>query len=517
MNLERSPHRARTALAAAGLAAAGLLALGVAGLTTGAAAFLAGLSLALLPVPLYVALVLWLDRYEKEPVGTLAMAFGWGAGVAVLLALVWNAASAAAMAVVAGPEVAEIGVPLLSAPVVEESTKAIALLLLYVSRRRDFDNVTDGIVYAGMVGLGFATVENVFYYGHAWAEGGAAPAAAFVLRGVISPFGHPLFTAMVGIGLGLARERRRTKVAAVAPTLGLVAAIGLHALWNLSATLGAAFFFAYALVMVPAFVGTLALVGWSLARERRVLATHLAPLVESGDLSAVEHEALTSPAGRWRAARAAYRAGGWRGLRRHRAATRALGRWAFARWRESRGLAGPRSAERAEGALERFRALRRPPLVGAALLLAVALGCGDDGEPAAAAGRVGQVVEARDTAPAVQPAPATDGVTVAGAVRGQASSDPIAGAYVIVLRPGVPFETWEASAGEETEALIQAAVRADSTGAWRVPSLPRGETYTVMIAARGYRTAAFDLGLTVEPEAPAIVTMEPVGLERAVW
>lgn len=516
MDAHRRPDRASRVLAAAGLATAGLLALGLAGLTTGAAAFVAGLSLALVPVPVYVALVLWLDRYEKEPAGTLALAFGWGATGAVLLALVWNAASGAAMAAVAGGEAARVGVSVLSAPVVEESAKALALLLLFVSRRSELDDVTDGVVYAGMVGLGFATVENVFYYGNAWAEGGGAPAAAFLLRGLVSPFGHPLFTAMLGIGLGLARERRGTTLAAVAPIAGLVAAMGLHAVWNLSATLGPVFFLAYALVMVPAFVGTLVLVARSLARERRVLATHLAPLVESGDLGAAELDALTRTGGRWRAARAAFRAGGWSGLRRHRAATRALGELAFARWRRTRGTAGPRTEAREAGALERFRALRRPPLAGLmALALAAAVSCGGgEGRPEAGAAAAADSAPP-DSAPVARTV--ADGVTVAGRVFATASDEPVGGAYVVVLRPGVPFERWEASAGEETGSLIQAAVRSDSTGAWHVPGLPRGETFTVMIAARGYRTAAFDLGLTVEADAPAVKTIDPVGLEPAVW
>lgn len=111
----------------------------------------------------------------------------------------------------------------------------------------------------------------------------------------------------------------------------------------------------------------------------------------------------------------------------------------------------------------------------------------------------------------------TDGVTVAGRVLAEESADPVAGAYVVVLEAGVPFERWESAAGEETESLIRAAVRSDSTGRYRVPRLERGREYTVMIAARGYRSAAFDLGLTVEADAPAVKTMDPVALEPGVW
>lgn len=164
-------------------------------------------------------------------------------------------------------------------------------------------------------------------------------------------------------------------------------------------------------------------------------------------------------------------------------------------------------------------ALRRYAVGAFALLLSTAFGCGGpeaEKEPTPAAPRIDSVAAARaDAGPPI--ATAGDGVTVAGRVVSEESGRPIGGAYVVVLKPGVPFERWEASAGEETETLIQAAVRADSSGAYRVPSLPRGHEYTVMIGARGYRSAAFDLGLAVESDAAAVKTLEPVTLEPAVW
>src|SRR5205809_319359 len=77
-------------------------------------------------------------------------------------------------------------------------------------RRREFDGVVDGIVLAGLSGLGFAFTENVLYFGRAFLAGQEqslttgffAVGFTFVLRGVLSPFAHPLFTAMTGIGLG---------------------------------------------------------------------------------------------------------------------------------------------------------------------------------------------------------------------------------------------------------------------------------------------------------------------------
>ena len=129
-----------------------------------------------------------------------------------------------------------------SAPGDEEGAKALALLFVIRRRPGFLDGVHDGIVYAAWVALGFATVENVLYYAEAWSGGGAEDLTiTFVLRGLMTPLCHPIFTAMTGIALGLAVKRRGWRgwrIALVA--VGLLLAILLHALWNLSATIGSA-------------------------------------------------------------------------------------------------------------------------------------------------------------------------------------------------------------------------------------------------------------------------------------
>ena len=52
-----------------------------------------------------------------------------------------------------------------------------------------------------MVGLGFAMMENITYYMRAFEEGGTEQlGAVFILRGLIMPLSHPLFTSMTGLG-----------------------------------------------------------------------------------------------------------------------------------------------------------------------------------------------------------------------------------------------------------------------------------------------------------------------------
>ena len=80
----------------------GLVTLWIIGYGTGLVPFLMGLLVAALPVPVYVTLVLWLDRYEPEPAWMLATAFFWGALVAVFFAIIINSVGVLIVSAFAG-------------------------------------------------------------------------------------------------------------------------------------------------------------------------------------------------------------------------------------------------------------------------------------------------------------------------------------------------------------------------------------------------------------------------------
>jgi RsiW-degrading membrane proteinase PrsW (M82 family) len=299
--------------------------------------FFVGLLMAVLPVPFYVAFALWVDRFEPEPPWLLVLAFVWGSAIAVFFSLVFNIVHEGVMTAVAGEASASTLTAVLSAPFIEELTKGAALFLLFLWKRDQFDNVTDGIVYAAMVGLGFAMTENVQYYGESIvSDGGSGAAVVFFLRGILGPFAHPLFTSMTGIGLGAARESSRTWVKWVAPPLGLAGAMLLHSFWNLSASDGLAFLAAYFVVMVPMFVAVIVIAILSLRREANVIRRHLESVVGEGVLSADDLVILSSIRRRLGSSAQALFARGisaWRTRRRfHRLATEL----AFHSWRASR-------------------------------------------------------------------------------------------------------------------------------------------------------------------------------------
>jgi protease PrsW len=223
-----------------GLTISSTCALGVLALDAffGGVGFAVAVLLAFLPIPLLVALVLAIDRLEPEPPRDLLFAFMWGAGVAVAVSLVLNTVGLIYVTVpVFGETEGHFVSATLGAPLVEETLKGAVLFGLLWFRRNEIDGFTDGLIYAALVGLGFAMMENITYYMRAYEEGGAQQLqATFILRGLVAPLSHPLFTAMTGLGVAWAATHRRGRV--IAPIAGLLAAMVLHGLWNGSTTLG---------------------------------------------------------------------------------------------------------------------------------------------------------------------------------------------------------------------------------------------------------------------------------------
>lgn len=242
--------------------------------------------LALVPIPLVAAVLVRLDRFEPEPARLLLRTFLWGAGAATFVALIINTLVGA----VAGDAVATV----VSAPVVEETAKALALVFVLRKRPGFLDGVHDGIVYAAWVALGFASVENILYYLQAWAdEGVGGMTATFALRGLMLPLCHPIFTSMTGIGIGIAVSRHWGRGGLIAGFLGgLAVAIALHALWNGSTIFGGTEVVILLGYLPLAVIGILLLIGGA-RRERRILRKGLQPELERGTIDEAEYALLT--------------------------------------------------------------------------------------------------------------------------------------------------------------------------------------------------------------------------------
>src|SRR5215217_1108092 len=161
----------------------GLLVFLLIGIETGPIALLLGLVTATIPVPIYVALVLWIDRYEAEPRWMLATAFFWGALIATFFAFLLNTATGSIVGALMNAQAGEAFAAVISAPLVEEISKAFILFIFFFWKKDEFDGVVDGIVYASLSALGFAMTENILYYGRAALGGGEALTATLIIRG----------------------------------------------------------------------------------------------------------------------------------------------------------------------------------------------------------------------------------------------------------------------------------------------------------------------------------------------
>ena len=323
-------------------------------------------------IPLAIVLTgIWLvDRWEPEPRVALLFAFLWGGAVSVGTALIVDLVVGSVQAFVGlgATDGAEVLGAVVQAPIVEESAKGFGVLLVLWIFRRHFDGPVDGIVYAATVAAGFAFVENIQYFAVQVTDdvfsGSQGLVFVFVVRALMSPFAHVMYTACTGIALGYAARRTGPYGAIGFFFVGLVPAVLLHALWNGAlVVVGDSFFVYYLLVQVPIFLAMVGLVVFLRRNERRVTHARLAEYAAVGWFSADEVAMLSTSAGRRRARRWAATAGVGPAMKRFVSDATRL---AFTRQRMVKGSRGGDAvAQRDEGellqALSRSRAALQAP------------------------------------------------------------------------------------------------------------------------------------------------------------
>jgi len=266
---------------------------------------------AVIPAIFYVWLAFWIDKREKEPLVLRLGAFLWGSTVAVVFAAVLNTFFGLAALSVAGPAFASFSTTVIAAPIVEESIKGLAVLILFLTLRDEFDNVLDGILYGSLVGIGFAMTENVIYFGRSYLEGGLPLLGQlFLLRAVYGGLGHALYTGTAGAGLGYAREMAYRPSATILAVIAFGFAIFQHSAWNLFAGTvipalmpadidSTLYLFLLAplislILTGPGFVLLFAIGYAALRREVRIIQLHLRDEVASGIVAPEEYALLSS-------------------------------------------------------------------------------------------------------------------------------------------------------------------------------------------------------------------------------
>lgn len=273
------------------LIVAGIMFLSLGVIPAGIAAFIA-----FIPAVIYLFPIIWLDRYDPEPIWLLSLAFAWGALVAVFISFIANTFVGVSVSAIIDPNVGNFAGAVLAAPFFEELTKGAGLLVIVLFLHKYFDGILDGIIFAGVIALGFATVENVLYYGRAMNDGGAnLLLITFFMRGILSPFAHVTFTALTGIGFGLSRESHNPFIKYTMPFIGLIGAMLLHASWNGVAMLfGGGFLLFYLVIEIPLFLIFVAFAFWIMWRQNKIIREMLAIDVARGLIPTEHFERATS-------------------------------------------------------------------------------------------------------------------------------------------------------------------------------------------------------------------------------
>src|SRR6266540_2401838 len=252
------------------------------------------------PMFFFAAFVYWLDRYEKEPKALLGAAFFWGVVIAAGGAFIINTLFGIGIFIFTGSEVAtEFGTVSIIAPIVEEFLKGLAVMIVFFLFYREFDSILDGIIYGGIVGLGFAATENTFYiFDRGFHDGGWAGLwALVVVRVLLVGWQHPFYTAFTGIGFAVSRTSTNSLVKFIAPIIGYGVAVTAHAFHNTFGSL---------IGGLPGLaVGTLfdwigwtimfVFIIWMISKERDILTKQLRDEVANGLINSSQYQKALSP------------------------------------------------------------------------------------------------------------------------------------------------------------------------------------------------------------------------------
>ncbi|MFJ9522943.1 PrsW family intramembrane metalloprotease [Kitasatospora sp. NPDC101801] len=336
-----------SALAALALAGCGVLILQLVHRQTGTTGLLVGLGLALLPLPFVLGALAWLNQTARVPLRHTLFCLAWGACAATTVAILANGWAGDFLIARQGSDRGETLLADFATPLIEESAKGAALLMLLLPVRRRLRchvqricavplrhrpptgrptarsgtphrrtagrprlrrlpyfrrpararthtrarssprTLSAGVVLGGVTACGFAFTENALYLGRAFTDDqqsrldsiglGGAPSLrdfdstvhTFVLRGLLSPFAHPLFTALAGLGIAISLTTGRHWLARLAAPVGLLLAMTVHGGWNAAAGLGTnGFLLFYAALMVPCFAALVCFAFWARTRGR---------------------------------------------------------------------------------------------------------------------------------------------------------------------------------------------------------------------------------------------------------
>ena len=245
---------------------------------------------AVLPMFIYLIVIWKFDRYDREPFGLVLRNYLWGAVGAIVIAIIGSTVLSAGLATLISNK-SELNnyQTIFIAPFVEEITKGMFLLITVSSKK--FDNMTDGIVYGGAIGLGFGMTENFLYF-IAFGNNLQEWVTIVLIRTLFSAVMHCVATATFGAFLGYAKFKGFLYKLTF-PAIGLAIAMFIHFAWNFSVSFKstALLGFVFMIFTVLIFIVTFSVSVWS---EKRIIHKELLEEVLNGLIPAEHLDVLNS-------------------------------------------------------------------------------------------------------------------------------------------------------------------------------------------------------------------------------
>lgn len=246
---------------------------------------------AIVPMSIYLVLIWKFDQYDREPFKLVLINYLWGALGAIVLALLGSLffTTIASIFIKDSLQLSRFGA-IVVAPIVEEITKGFFLLITISNKK--FDNITDGIVYGGAIGLGFGMTENFLYF-VSYGDSIANWIMLVIVRSLFSAVMHCVSTATLGALLGMAKFRSSPKKIFYA-FIGLLIAMLIHSIWNssLSYDRTAPIGFLFMIVSIIVFISSYII---SIKGERKIIFNELKEESENGVIPESHLIILSSP------------------------------------------------------------------------------------------------------------------------------------------------------------------------------------------------------------------------------
>ncbi len=233
---------------------------------------------AVLPMFTYLLIIWWVDRYEREPFSLVLKNYLWGGIGAIIFAIAWSTIiyTFISLFVYDKVQLERIGT-IAVAPFVEEITKGA--FLIFIIRNKNFDNITDGIVYGGAIGLGFGMTENFLYfitYGNTLTNW----ITIVVIRTLFSAVMHCVATASFGAFLAYSKYKKEpAKILFI--FAGLLVAILIHFAWNFSVSFKSTTLlgFLFMIITIVIFILTFSI---SIISEKKIIYNELLSEAQNG-------------------------------------------------------------------------------------------------------------------------------------------------------------------------------------------------------------------------------------------